>query len=287
MALQKPLGRMTIKKTVDLNNQSTSKIIGLWSLEAKPGSTLERLQNAYLTGIDSFDRIEARAREHSGSGRYTPDGAKQMTLQSALSEAVPSLHRSRQVIKSAKAEVAELRSKIKLQPADKTDMVSAMLRAEMRTWLRSKPQSERDAYLSKNLENLDPQMALAVMELPPEMSGVSSQQHNMLVDRAIEAQHGETLGEIEALEHGILLAERAVEASREEVRRETGVDPKTFDELALPFEAKEAAPWLRRKGNEVRVVDLERGVERLATAEELTRGIEANSLEEFNARKVA
>jgi hypothetical protein len=126
-----------------------------------------------------------------------------------------------------------------------------------------------------------------VMEVPPEMTSVSSQQHNMLIDRAVEAQHGETLGEIKALEHGIQLAERSVEASRDEVRRETGVDPKTFDELALPFEAKEAAPWLRRKGNEVRVVDLERGIERLATPQELIEGIEAATLEEFSARKSA
>lgn len=289
MPLQKPLGRLTIRKTTDLNNQSTSKIIGLWSLETKPGSTLERLQKAYLTGIESLDAIETKAREHASSGRYTPEGAKQATLQTALSGAVPSLHRARQTIKNGKTEIEALRSKITPVQSDKTDLVAAMLRAEMRDWLRSRPQTERDAYITKNLDKLDPQMAQALVEVPIEMTGIAGTHRDLLIERAVQAQHGETIAEINALTRGIELAERAVEASRDEVRKETGVDQKTFDELAAPIEAKETAPWLRRKpgSDEVRVVDLERGVERLATADELARGIEANTLDEFNARKAA
>jgi hypothetical protein len=281
-------GRMHIRAK-GVVNQTDSKFIGLWSTEPKPGSTLERLQNAYLAGIESLDTIEARGREHTASGRFTAAGAKQATLQSALSDAVPSLYRARQTIKSAKAEVEMLRSKIKPIKTDKTDLVAAMLRAEMRERLRSKPQAERDAYISKNLERLDPQMLQAVTEVPIEMTGIAGTQRDLLIERALEAQHGETIAEIRELERGIELADRAVEASRDEVRKETGVDQKAFDELAAPVEAKQVAPWLRRRpgSDEVRVVDLDRGVERLPTPEELASGIEAATLDEFNARKAA
>jgi hypothetical protein len=42
-----------------------------------------------------------------------------------------------------------------------------------------------------------------------------------------------------------------------------------------------AAPWLRRRGAEVYVVDLERRVERAPTEKELATGIFANTHEEY------
>jgi hypothetical protein len=284
----KPLGRMHIRAKGGIN-QTNSKMIGLWTTPTKPGTTLERLKKAYLTGIESLDAIQAKAHEHAAGGRYTPEGVRQATLQSALHGPVPALYRARRDIKLAKAERDALRSKITMQKADKTDVVSAMLRAEMRDWLRAKPQAERDAYITKNLDKLDPQMVLAVTEVPVEMTGIAGTHRDLLVERAFEAQHGETIAEIRELDRGIERAESSVEASRDEVRKEAGVDEKTFDELAATIEAKEPAAWLRRKpgSEEVRVVDLERGVERQPTPEELASGIEATTLDEFNARRAA
>ena len=58
------------------------------------------------------------------------------------------------------------------------------------------------------------------------------------------------------------------------------------------IEAKHGAPWLRRrKGQngveEIRVVDVDRGVERLATPEEITNGIEYRDYEHFREGKAA
>lgn len=60
-----------------------------------------------------------------------------------------------------------------------------------------------------------------------------------------------------------------------------GIDKQKFDELAAPIEAKHSAPWLRRRGTEVHVVDLEKRVERKPTDEELTTGIFANTHDEY------
>ena len=69
-----------------------------------------------------------------------------------------------------------------------------------------------------------------------------------------------------------------MEAARDEIRLEVGIhDPAKFNALAAPIERKHDAPWLRRglqDGIEViQVVDLEKGVERLATPEEIESGI--------------
>jgi hypothetical protein len=278
-------GRRTIRRPTPGRE---ARHVGLWDLQTQPGTRLAALERAYLSALDTVDRVEGRRAESAKSGIFTADGLRGDVLQFAA-QLSPTLARGRQQIAAAKREVAELKSKIKIAPIDKTDMVSAVLRVEMRDFLRSKPQAERDAYLRANAEKLDPQMALAIMEVPAEMSGVSSVQREALIERALEVQHGDTIREVKELERGIEIAERAVELGREEIIREAEADPLEFDQVAAPFEAKATAPWLRRRAgtNEVRVVDLERGVERLPTADELDSGIEAATLEEFNARKAA
>jgi hypothetical protein len=274
-------GRLTIRKSL-AGQQTQGRHVGLWDIQAKAGSTLQTLERVYLSALDGVDQVESRKASSAKSGQFTPDGLKADVLNFAV-QMSPTFHRGRQQIAAAKREVAEIRSKAKLEPVDKADLVSAMLRAEMRDWLRSKPQAERDAFLSKNMDSLDPQMALAVMEMPAEMTGISTVQRDALVERALEAQHGPELQAAQELERGIELAERAVEMGREEIVREAEADPHQFNQLAAPIEAKATAPWLRRG----RVVDLERGVEREPTADELAAGIEAATIEEFNQRRAA
>jgi hypothetical protein len=60
-----------------------------------------------------------------------------------------------------------------------------------------------------------------------------------------------------------------------------GIDKQKFDELAAPIEAKHSAAWLRHRGTEVHVVDLERRVERPPTDEELATGIFAANHDEY------
>jgi hypothetical protein len=124
----------------------------------------------------------------------------------------------------------------------------------------------------------------AVTELPPEYSGVPQTRYDLLVNGQMAAQFGPAIAEITEIEQAIEAAESTVEAARFEVAREAGiVEMSRFDELAAPIEAKETVPWLHRG----RVVDLEQGVERQPTADELASGIEAETLDEFNTRKAA
>jgi hypothetical protein len=82
--------------------------------------------------------------------------------------------------------------------------------------------------------------------------------------------------------HVPVAIESAVETGRDEVRLEVGgIDKQKWDELAAPIEARHAAPWLRRRGAEVHVVDLERRVERKPTDEELATGIFAANHDEY------
>jgi hypothetical protein len=150
---------------------------------------------------------------------------------------------------------------------------------EIRTFLREMSSDAQTKYFATLGDNVPAEIALAVLELPPEFSGVPKSRYDLLSASALESQHGPEIAEIAELEEAIAAAESAVETGRDEVRLEAGaLDERTFNELAAPVEGKHDAPWLRRHTDirgveEIRVVDLDRGVERLAKPEEIEPGV--------------
>jgi hypothetical protein len=261
---------------------TTARIIKRWGFDPQPNTTLARLESAYMSGLAAVDQIEDRTRSNAASGKFTPEGRKDDALKFALNNLVPSLHRARTTIKRAKAEVAERKSKLKLEGPDKSDIAAAFRRMEIRTFLREMKDAEQPEYFAKHSDNLPAEVVAAVLEMPPGFSGVPPERYEWLTQRALAERHGPEIAETAELEEAISAAESAVETGRDEVRLEVGgIDKQKFDELAAPIEAKHAAPWLRRRGAEVHVVDLERRVERQPTDEELATGIFANTHAEF------
>ena len=77
-----PLGRMTVRK-------GGGNRVRLWELDAKPGSTSARLEQAYLEALQAVDRTEVRHNASKGDPRFTPDGVRDDLLKFVLSDAVP------------------------------------------------------------------------------------------------------------------------------------------------------------------------------------------------------
>jgi hypothetical protein len=297
-----PKGRMTIRRSVATHLAGNPMIpvdgrenrrIRLWEFDAKPGTTLARLEAAYLAGIDAVDKIGEHKAKALASGSYTAQGANDAVLHFAINNLVPTLTESRNSVKAAKQVVATLRDKIKLQPRDKTDVVGFLERQEIRSWLKSMPDDQRSSYLSSNIDHLDSTIALAIMEARPDMGIAPASVRTAIFDRALEAQHGEAVAELRELEAAIVVAESAVETGRDEVRLEAGVmDPREFDRLAAPIEARHSAPWLRKfneNGTDVVrvIIPGKNHSPQIATPEELATGLFANSLDEYNARTAA
>jgi hypothetical protein len=230
--------------------------------------------------------MEERSRSSAASGRFTPEGVKADALQFALSDLVPNLHKAKQAVNKAKGEVAERRAKLKIEGPDKSDAAAAIRRTDLRLQLRSMKPDEQSQLFGRLGDNVPQEFAMAIMEVPPEFAGVPKSRQDLITARALEIQHGPEMAAINELEEAIATVEGALEAARDEVRIEAGVnDPRKFDELAAPFEQKHAAPWLRKhkeNGAEViRVVDLDRGVERVATPAEIAQGVFYNSYDEY------
>jgi hypothetical protein len=121
-----PKGRMTIRKNASAQAAPNMK---LWDVDAAPGTTVAKLEEAYLAALDVIDKLEAHRTAAAASGRFTEAGLMQDARRFALAQLAPALHRGRLEIQAAKKEAAESRAKLTLQPTDRTDLVGAMRRA--------------------------------------------------------------------------------------------------------------------------------------------------------------
>jgi hypothetical protein len=86
------------------------------------------VEQAYLDALAAVDALEDRQAQAVASNKFTPDGIKADALHYAASDLAPKLHRSKQVLAAAKAEVTGLRAKLALRPSDKTDAAGQMRR---------------------------------------------------------------------------------------------------------------------------------------------------------------
>ena len=276
--------RNTIRKggSVTGVGGQTSRMIKRWNYNNSKSALVARLEAAYWAGLESVDLVEERSRSNTTNGKFTREGAREDVLNYAMNTLIPSLHKARMTIKRAKAEVAERKSKLKIEGPDPSDIAAAFRRMEIRTRLREMKDGEQREYFAKYGNNLPPEVAAAVLELPPEYSGVMKPEHDRIAQHALAARHGTEIDETTELEESISVAESVIEIARDELRQEVGgIDKQKWDELAAPIEARHAAPWLRRRGTDVHVVDLEKRVERQPTADELATGIFADSHEKF------
>jgi hypothetical protein len=127
-------GRMTIRAGMSDDKRSgrENKRVRAWEFEPKPGTTLAKLETAFLGALSSVDAVIAKRDDSAKSGRFTPEGVNNDVLQFALYDAVPKLKRGRDTVAAAKQEAAVLREKTRLREPDTTDdpwKVGLMLRA--------------------------------------------------------------------------------------------------------------------------------------------------------------
>jgi hypothetical protein len=232
-----PVGRRTIR----------NRHVGIWDIPTQPGTTRHRLrEEAYKVGLGNFDAMEGRVKAARTSGKFTEDGVITDARGFAAQNLAPPLHRANQLIARAEKEVAERTAKLVLQiPPDSTGF-----REQFRRYLLSMPPAEREAYVSKEIDNFNQEKTLAIVEVQqnfPELAGVGKMHSRLLFDRVMEAQHGQELTELNYDRRAIELSSRSVNIGHQEIARDAGfLDPRELDRIAEPYVKAAAAPWLKK-----------------------------------------
>jgi hypothetical protein len=267
---------MTIRNDGPTNTAGRpNRRIRLWEIEGKPGSTIAKLQSVYLAALNSYDAFAAFKNEAAKSGKFTEQGVSDHTLNYAKAAPVPMLKRGRDAIAAAKREAAALRGSVKLASPDPA---GDAVRREIRDRLYAMPPKDRDSFIQSRIDRLEPIEAEAILTAPAWLSGVSESHRTLLNDRALEAQHGEKVVELQSLEQAIEAAESAVDAARDEIRLELGYfDPHRFNQEVAAVERTTAAPWLKKDGDKVRVMTwnnaTKTGAWEIATPEQQENGV--------------
>lgn len=111
---------------------------------------------------------------------------------------------------------------------DKSDVAGALMRQEIRTWFRSLDAAKRTAMLGVP-EQLDPEIAQAVMTAPAFLSDISEAQLGKLQARAFVAQNPEAAKRFEQVEEAKEAISDAVRAASVSMMKGAGI---TESELA-------------------------------------------------------
>jgi hypothetical protein len=149
-------GRRTIRSRTPSGREP--RHVEPWTFSPKENSTLHRLEKAYLDALEAVDLVEARKVKAAQGGTLTAAGVANDVLGYAASELAPQLQKARRAVEQAKSEVAERRAKLVLKSADKTDAAGQMRRLWKLDKFNAMSDSERNAYLAKADDNLDPEL---------------------------------------------------------------------------------------------------------------------------------
>jgi hypothetical protein len=117
---------MQIRKMTPSNK--SPRLIEPWAFQPKEGTTLAKIERAYLDALECVDQVEERKAQAIASKQFTDQGVVADVLGFAAAQLAPKLKRARQAVEAAKAEAVARREKLALKPADKTDAAAQLRR---------------------------------------------------------------------------------------------------------------------------------------------------------------
>ena len=186
-----------------------------------------RLSTSARAAIDTAELLTNAAKKITGDEKLSPVGRTD-AIRKAAKEAAARL---RAAEASAADELADLRAdhaELAQVPVDKADLARAVLRMEIRQWLRAMPAGERVVILMG--ENADIAILDAALSGPPALAGLTPETVDTVRARYIELAHpneaGNLAGGLEASE----FAKSAIDIAKNDLRRAVSFGrPDEFD----------------------------------------------------------
>jgi hypothetical protein len=192
-------------------------------------ASLEGVLAGYKSLLSIADAALAKAEAVGRDGNLTPKGRTAAMRDWLRAEGAAALRQGVAALKTADDRRAAIRTKMAGAAIDKADVAGAMLRGEVRAWLRSLDPSKRTAMTL--VDGLDPSIALAITEAPPELSGVTPEQRERLQTAALVALNPEAATELAEVESALEAVQSAMRAAKKTIQSAAGVASVEIDEL--------------------------------------------------------
>jgi hypothetical protein len=159
------------------------------------------------------------------SRKFTEQGIRQEMLETLKGSTAAQMRRARLPIDRAARELKDRRAALKRPVLDRTDVVAAGDRREIRSRLQSLPHIEQVKILLN--PNCDSRILEALLDGPRELSGVADDVYAQVESAQLERLHGPALREIEEMESAVAEAVAAVDVARNDVRAQSGLEERS------------------------------------------------------------
>lgn len=223
-----------------MNNSKVSMIAGRavlnydWS-KASGDPLLLKMARANGAAIDAIDASRAKLERLASDQNFSQTGRQNQIREWFWAEGLPALREGRAAVEKARDKIDAVRGEMKASAIDKHDAAGAILRSEIRAWLRGMEGGKRTAMLAAG-DDLDPTVALAIQEAPAELSGVTREQRTRLEERAALAQNPEAAEKIATIEEATEALASTLRAASLEMMRDTGYAPRDIDRMLAELE---------------------------------------------------
>lgn len=190
-----------------------------WTRGVKGFEGFSTVANAWAGLNNAGGDLAATLEKLAGNKDFTQEGRRNRLREAFARDVVPALKAGQAALLAAEHERTQIRERAEESMlTDRTDVVAAMLRGEIRTWLRGLEPGKRTAMLALP-DDLSPDVALAIVEAPAPLSGVLQGQREALRERAFAAQNPDaarTIAHIDAAAGALadMLAVVAAESGR-------------------------------------------------------------------------
>lgn len=200
-----------------------------WRSEWDANPRLRQLAAALNGSSTAAEQLAAKRRELASAGTLTQTGLARAVRDHAATATVPVLRRAAATVERARGDIEARRSALAVPSPDPSDLAGAILRADIRTVLRSMSAAEAMGHVLA--PDADLATVQAALEAPAFVSGLTPALQADLRKRLVDARCGDQIDALEAEAAAVELAGSAVAMAVSDLRNATDFngDETAFD----------------------------------------------------------
>lgn len=194
-----------------------------WRTTADYIGIVDMIEDA-LVAIGAPKEMKARVAQ---AGTLNELGLAQALRGELSRNIVPELRRIRKLAQERRAAVEAQRAALAQVKVDPADLVGALQRQEIRSYLRGLSDGERMRLL---IENPDPRVSQAALEMPAAFSGLNEEARAQVVEAYMRANHSAALKALDEMGEALSLLDAAARIAIMEIRTQVGMGDAEFED---------------------------------------------------------
>jgi hypothetical protein len=204
----------------------------------------KKLRDAATRLLTHSGRYRTDCDDLAKAGKFTARGLAQERIAKLKAGVVSKMRQDRLLIDRTAQELKQRRATLKRPVLDRTDVVAALDRREIRDRVQSLPLSEQRKILFD--KDCDSRILDAILDMPKVLSGIPDEIFHIVEAARLEQLFAPALREIEEMEAVVAEATAAAEVARNDQRSASGLEPRQFERAVESIERKISLPWLKR-----------------------------------------